>query len=229
MFHSSPFRFAFVLLALLVSSVCLQAASKDKTKLRVICVSALPADQGLVLASRDEKGKWKELGKVDLRPSTVTDWLAASTGELHLATGQGSDLKSVCEFRFPAGASRALVALIANPDSSTYTAHVFEPAKAGFEKGTVMVVNASGQAAQVSLGSNEKTLDAGKDEVIRPAGSGDGTYRVQVSHVDKDGKKVLCHDRHVSASSDSREMLFLLPDKTLVLKVVSLPIFGSLD
>jgi hypothetical protein len=222
-------RLSLFLAALLFPSAMLCGASKDDVKLRVVCVSALPADTKVVLASRDKKGKWREDAEVELRASSISSWLDAEGGAMQFARREGQDLKPLCEFQFPAGSKRAVVALIADAEAGTYKAVVFDPAAAGFDKGTVMVINASAQSASVALGSNEKTMDAGTEAVVKPALDGDGNYRSQVSSVSKDGAKVLCHDRQIQGDPQARELMFLLSDKILGIKVSTLPIFGSLE
>lgn len=222
-------RLAFVCLGFFYPLADLHAADKGKTRLRFICVSSLPGGEETVLASRDENGDWQEFGKVDLRPSGITDWLTAEAGEMHLAVRKDGALESVCSFQFPAGSKRALVALVADTETKSYKAHGINPDKITFEKGSVLVVNFSGKNALVGLGSNEAKIEAGQQAVLKPGMEEDTTYRQMVSYKDDDEKDVLCHDRHVPSNPDSREMLFLMDDKTLVMKVASLPIFGSLD
>ncbi|HSP42324.1 MAG TPA: hypothetical protein VLO11_05600 [Luteolibacter sp.] len=218
-------RFAFICFGLFLSLEGLHA----EAKLRFICVSGLPGEEETVLASRNRQGVLKQLAKVDLRPSGITDWMSAAEGEMHLAVRQDGALESVCEFQYPVGSQRVLVALVADKENNTYKAHVIDANKTGFDKGTVMVVNFSGKDALVTLGTNEKKIESGQDAVLKPGMEKDTTYRQMVSYQDDDEKDVLCHDRHVPENPDSREMLFLMDDETLILKVASLPIFGSID
>ena len=46
---------------------------------------------------------------------------------------------------------------------------------------------------------------------------------------DPGNKTVPCYDRYLQGHPDSRDMLFLFPDKTIGLKVFSLPRFWELD
>jgi len=202
---------------------------KDKSQLKFICVSSLEENQQVVLASRNEKGKWKELGTITPRTSLITDWIPAHTGELHLAVREEGALKSICQFTCPAGSRRALVALTADPEKKVYDAHVADPAKLEFTKGSVLMFNLSPNTAVVSLGPQEEEIEAGQQRVVKPTVEENAMYRMMVSYLDADGKAVPCYDRQVSSNPNSRDMLFLLPDKALGLKVVSLPIFGSLD
>ena len=218
-------RIAFICLGILLPLEKLHA----EAKLRFICVSILPGEQETVLASGNPRGGLGKLGKVDLRPSGITDWMPAKAGEMHLAMRRDGALESLCGFQYPADTRRALVALFADTESKSYKTHVIDADGIDFDKGSVLVVNTSGHNALVALGTNERNIEAGKHAVIEPGNEEDATYRQLVSSVDADGEETLCHDRHVPSNPDSREMLFILPDKTLVLKVVTLPFFGSLD
>jgi hypothetical protein len=207
----------------------LQGAGRDKHQLCFVCVSSLPGEQEIVIASRNDKGRWKEYGEVGLRASGITDWFPAAAGELHLAQRENNALKSICSFQFPAGSKRALVVLAADTETNSYKAHVLDPEKIGFDKGSVLVVNLSEKNALVALGTNERQIKPGQQAVIKPGKEEDITYRQMVSYFDDKDKEVLSHDRHVPLNPDVREMLFLLTDKTLGLRVATLPVFGTLD
>jgi hypothetical protein len=202
---------------------------KDKSHLKFICVSSLAENQEVVLASRDDKGKWQELGTITPRASLITDWMPAQTGELHLAVREGDTLTSIGQFTCPADSRRALVALTADPEKKVYDAHVADPAKLEYTKGSVLMFNLSPNTAVVSLGPKEEKIEAGQQRVAKPGVEENGMYRMMVSYLDADGKAVPCYDRQASSNPNSRDMLFLLPDKTIGLNVLSLPIFGSLD
>lgn len=202
---------------------------KGKSQLKFICVSSLAENQEVILASRDDKGKWQELGTTSLRTSLITDWLPATDGELHLAVREEGTLKSICQFTCPADSRRALVALIADPEKKVYNAHAVDPEKLQFVKGSVLIFNLSPHAGVVSLGPKEEKVEAGQQRVVKATLEGNGMYRMMVSYLDTDGKTVSCYDRQASSNPNSRDLLFLLPDKTLGIKVLSLPVFGSLD
>ena len=104
-----------------------------------------------------------------------------------------------------------------------------DPEKTGFVEGSVLIMNCSPHAGLVSLGSEEERVEAGERLVAKPTLADNGTYRMMVSYVDGEGKTVTCHDRYVSANPNSRSMLFLLPDKTLGLRVLDLPVFGAIE
>jgi hypothetical protein len=213
-------RLAILLPALLVSlltpaggqqETATKEAKKNQPKLRLICVSALEAEHEVKIASRDDKGEWLEIGKTSIRPSFVSDWLPAKTGELHEST------------------RRALVVLIADPAKKTYQAVVYDPEKLDFAKGSILVINFSSRSGMVVLGEKKITVASGGQSVVKPAEEKNGMYRMLVAYEDENKKPVPCYDRYVQGNPDSRDLLFLIPDAALGLKAFSLPIFGSFD
>ena len=238
MFHYFPTRpflkFAVLFFGLLAPAMGQQPDASPKEKeskpqLRFICVSSLADKQEVVLASKDDKGNWAELGTVELRPSFITDWLPAKAGELHLALRQEGTLKSICHFQYPDAARRALVVLIADPQKKVYMADAIDPAKLAFAKGSILIVNFSSQTGMVFLGSKKLTVNSGQRAVEKPAVENNGMYRMLVAYADQDQKIVPCFDRYIPGNPDSRDMLFLFPDPTLGLKVFSLPMFGEIE
>ena len=237
MFHSLPSR-PFLKLAVLFFGLLLPALGQEpaatpneqeaKPQLRFICVSSLADEQEVVLASKDDKGEWLELGKVKLRSSFITDWLPAKSGELHLALREEGTLKSIGKFNLGA-ARRALVVLIANPPNKSYMASVIDPAKLAFAKGSVLVINFSSLPSLVLLGSKKLAVNPGQREVAQPALESNGMYRMMVAYPDANKKPVPCYDRYIAGNPDSRDLMFLLPDPTLDLKVFSLPMFGEME
>ncbi len=201
----------------------------DQPRLRFICASVLIEDQQVVLASHNAEGEWQELGSVELRSSLIADWLPVQAGELHLTMREEGTLKSICEFNYPADSRHALVALVADPERNVYEAHVADPEKLGFAKGSVLIFNFSPHTGLVSLGPQEEKVETGQQLVAKPTPEDNGMYRMMVSYLDADGETVSCYDRQVSGNPNSRDMLFMLPDETLGLKIFSLPMFGSLD
>ncbi len=198
-------------------------------QLRFICVSSLEEDQEVVLASRDDKGDWKELGTVELRSAYITGWLPAGEDKLHLALREEGTLKSVCQFEYPASTRHALVVLIADPQKKVYRADVIDPQEMGFGKGSVLIVNFTSKAGMVVLGSRKVSVSSGQRAVAKPALESNGMYRMMVAYLDPDRKTVPCYDRYVSGNPDSRDMIFLFPDPTLGIQVFSLPLFGEFD
>lgn len=215
--------FAF-LIATFLSTAPAQAQDAE-LRLRLVCISALEEEQKIVIASRDEEGKWREHGKAELRSSFVSDWLPARAGELHLAVREEGALKSICMITCPEDARRLIVILIANPEDKSYQAHLVDPEKDGFTKNTILLFNLSPHTATVSLGTLEQKVEAGQHVVAKPALEESGMYRMMVSYLDANAQTVTCYDRHTSSNPNSRNMLFMLPDVVIGLKVLSLPMF----
>ncbi len=228
-------RFLALVLALTVSVMgqegekAPEKKKKDEPQLRLICVSSLQPDQEVILASRDDKGEWLELGKAGLRPSFISDWLPAKPGQLHLVLPGGDEPVSICRFNYPAGARRVLVVLIADPAGNIYRAGVFDPEKLDFTKGSVLAINFSPRPGMVVLGEKKALLKSGGQSVVNPSLEANGMYRLLVAYEDEERKPVPCYDRYVQGNPDSRDLLFLLPDQSVGIKVFSLPIFGSFD
>jgi len=203
------------------------AKQDGKAQLRIICVSSLAENQEVVIASLNPEGKWSEHGTITLRPSLVSDWLPAPLGELHLALRENNTLKSICHFPLPADTNRVLVALVADAEKNTYEAQVVDPVKLEFVKGSVLIFNFSTHPGIILLGSKEEKVDAGQRAVAKPVFDDSRMYQTVVSYLDAEGKSVSCYDRYVSSNPNARNMLFLQPDKTLGVRVSSLPLFGE--
>ena len=235
MFHHMTFRaipwFAILAIAFLSPAIAKSPAAgkKNQHQLRLVCVSSLAGNQEVVLASRNAKGKWKELATTSLRNSLITDWLPAEDGELHLAVQEEGSLKSICQFTLPADSRRAFAVLIADPEQNSYEAQVVDPKKSEFAEGSVLICNFSEHPGLVFLGPTEERVEAGQQKSVKPTLEDNGTYRMMVSYIDADEKTVEAYDRQATGDPKSREMLFLLPDKTLGLRVIGLPFFGSID
>jgi hypothetical protein len=201
---------------------------KSKPQLRLICATSLAEEQEIVLASSDENGALVELGSATLRPSLVSDWLPAKVGDLHLALREDKTLKSIGHFQYPADTARALVVLVANVEKNTYEATFVDPEKTGFIKGSVLIINFSQRHSLVSLGNKEEKVEAGQQVLAKPTLDENAMYPLVASYLDADAKTVSCYDRLVSGNPNSCGMLFLLPDETVGLRVLSLAIFGEL-
>jgi hypothetical protein len=234
-FLAHPFlKFPALILGVVALATAQPGDAKTEKKdrgpqLKIACVTSLSEGQEVVLASLDKKGKWEEHGPLKLRASLVSDFLPASTGELHLALRGATGLESICKFTYPQGAKRALVTLVADPEKNLYNATVIDPEKLGFVQGSILILNSSPHSGSVSLGAKEEMVAAGQQRIAKPALEANRMYRMMVSYQNAAGETVLCYDRQVPGNATSRDVLFLLPDKTLGLKVLSLPIFGSLD
>lgn len=204
-----------------------QAAGEGKTELRFVCASALSEAPTVTLAARDEAGRFKSLGDIELRAALVTDWISAQAGELHLLAKEAGKPKSLAQFTFPAGASRALVLVHANPAKKTYSAAVLDPSADKFVKGTIFVCNFSGKSASIELGSKSLKSEIGKHLVAQPGLDQNGMYRLTVSLVEDNTEPKMMYDRTIPGNPESRDILFLLPDQSGGIQVQSLPIYDS--
>jgi hypothetical protein len=238
MSHGSPSRpllkFAVLFFGLLLPALGQEPngnpkEQEAKPQLRFICVSSLSEDQEVILASQDEKGAWQEYGSLKLRSSLITEWLPAHTGELHLALRVSDRLKSIGRFTYPEGTKRALAVLLADPAKSTYSVDVIDPAKLKFIKGSALLVNYSSLNGAVVLGSLKTRIKPGARMIVKPIPEANGMYRMMVAYAPTDKELVPCYDRYVSDNPDARDIIFLLPDQTLGLKVFSLSEFGPFD
>jgi hypothetical protein len=79
----------------------------------------------------------------------------------------------------------------------------------------------------VSLGSTANKVGAGQQVLAKPTLDANGMYPVVASYLDADAKTVPCYDRLVSGNPNVCNMLFLLPDEAVGLRVLSLTIFGD--
>ncbi len=238
MSHGSPSRpllkFAILFFGLLLPAMGQEPDANPKEReakpqLRFICVSSLSDDQEVILASRDEKGNWQEYGTIKLRSSLITDWRPAHTGELHLAVRAGGELQSICHFIYPDGSKRALAVLLPDPLKKTYTADVIDPAKLKFVKGSALVVNYSPMNGLVMLGATKTQVKPGERSIAKPSPDANGMYRMLVAYADEKKQLVPCYDRYIGSSDEARDIIFLLPDPTLGLKVFSLSEFGPFE
>ena len=220
---------AFLLPALGQSPDTKAAEKKKQPQVRFICASALAEDQKIILATRDDEGKWQELAPVNLRSAFITEWVPAKSGELHLAVREGDTLKSIGRFNYPADGRRAMAVLIPDAEKKIYNVHVVDPEKIGFAKGSVLAVNFSKQTGLLLLGTTKVSVPSGQQVVAKAALEANGMYRLMVAYQDAANKTVPCYDRYVPGNPDSRDMLFLFPDKTVGLRVFSIPMFGGLD
>lgn len=201
----------------------------DKPHLRVVCAASLEENQPVLLASRDDNGKFKKLGELELRSALVSEWLPAQAGELHLVTKEKAELKSLGQFTYPAGASRVFVMIQADPVKKTYNMAVINPQGAKFEKGSVFICNFSQKSVSVALGNTEAKVESGRQSLAKPALEDNGMYRLTVSIIEGEEEPKMYYDRQVSGNPDSRDLLFILSDESGGIKVQNLPIFGDLD
>jgi hypothetical protein len=81
----------------------------------------------------------------------------------------------------------------------------------------------------VSLDSKENKVEAGQQVLAKPTLDGNGMYPVVASYLDADANTVSYYDRLVSGNPNSRNMLLLLPDDTVGLRVLSITLFGEIE
>lgn len=228
--HPIRSRRLFSILALIAALLApLMAKADEKNQLRIVCASILTEKQELILAARDDKGEWKELSTFIPTMLQLTDWLPAQTGELHLTIREEGTLKSIGQLTYPEDAKRALAVLHADLKQKTYTSRVIDPEKSHFDKGTILAINFSEKTATISLGAGEEKIEANQHAILKPTLEEKSMYRLLISYPDAEGNAMPYYDRQVSANATSRDLLILLPDAELTLKVLSLPLFGALD
>jgi hypothetical protein len=221
--------FAAALSAALIAPASGADRKADKPQLRIVCVSTLEENQKVVLASRDDAGKFKKLGEIELRPMLVTDWLPAQSGELHLAVAEKGEVKSLGHFTWPAGTARAFVAVSADPEKKSYTTAIIDPKEQKFDKGMVSLCNFSPKTVSIALGDKEVKVEGGQQSVAKPAADEQGMYRLTVSILEGEEEPKMYYDRQVSGNPASRDLLFVLPDESGGIQVLSLPVFGDLE
>jgi hypothetical protein len=204
-------------------------ADESKPMLRIICAASLHEHHEIVVASKTEMGEWNELAKAELRSTVVSEWLPVQAGELHLAEIKDGKMKSIGQFTYPLGASRALVALTANKEGEAYAIHTFDPEKEGHVKGALMILNLSPHNASVTLGKEKLAIESGKHLAAKPSPDENGGYRLMVSYSGADGTEQLCYDRLVMTSPNTRNILFLLPDESAGLRVLTISEFGPFE
>jgi hypothetical protein len=210
------------------------AHAQSKTKetgplLRVICTTALIPSQEVVIASRAEDGTWQEYGSLKLRSSSISEWLPARTGSLHLALRGAGELVSICPFTYPEGEQRALLILLPDTAKKVYRGDVINPGKLKFSKGNTLLVNYSPLVGTVMLGSRRASIKPGERLVMQPGPDPNGMFRMLVAYTNDSKQLVPCYDRYVGKNADSRDILLLFPDPVLGIRTYSLPEFGPFE
>lgn len=202
---------------------------KNKPKVRIICVASHSEDQQVVLATRNEDGDWNELAEMKLKSPLISDWQPARAGRLHIALREAEGLREIGAFNYPTGAKRAVVVIFPDGENARYRTEVFDPVKLSFVKGTTLVINYSRLQGAVALGSLKATLKPGESKVLRAQPEANGMFRLLAAYETAEKQTVVCYDRYIPASKESRDILFLLPDPTLGLRVFSLSEFGPFE
>lgn len=234
-----PRTFPPALSALLLAATILGAAAQgnpaekkkdsDKPKVRLICVASHSEDQEIVLATKSEEGEWTELAEAKLKSPLITAWLPARPGRMRIAVREAEGLAEIGAFNYPAAAKRAVVVVFPHTEKGKYRAEVFDPAKLGFVKGTTLVINYSRLQGAIALGSQKATVKPGESQVLKARPDANGMFRMLAAYEDEKKKPVVCYDRYIPVNEDSRDILFLLPDPTLGLRVFSLSEFGPFE
>lgn len=222
-------------LLLLTVFACVAIASparldaESAPKLRLIFLSSLIENDGLVIATPGKEGEWIEHGELKARSSFISEWIEVRAGELHLARRTPEGLDSKGRFVFPQGARSALAVVVSDPDTQTYRGRVIDPAKHRFELGSCLLMNLSEKKAMVVLGKTRITVEAGAMQVTKATPEENGMYRMMVGYNDTEDELIVCYDRYVADNPKSRDFLFLISDSSLGLRVLSLPEFGGAD
>lgn len=206
------------------------ANSRDSDpNLRLVFLSTLVERDELVIASPADDGEWIVLGEVTARPTFITEWVKVRPGELHLARSTPGGLESKARFSFPQGARSALAVIVANSDTQTYRGTVIDPAEHDFARGSSLLMNLSRERALVALGETRITVEPGSLAVSKATPEANGMYRMMVGFRNTAGEMIVSYDRYVADNPRSRDFLFLLPDRDLGMRVLTLPEFGDAD
>ena len=205
------------------------AESQNKPMVRLICASGLGEAQQVVLASDLNDGKWNRIAGTELRETMISDWLPSLHGEIHVLLKKKGKPESIGHFTHPAESRRLLVILAADEETKGYGIIVVDPDKKGFTAGSTAIINASKMTATVSLGAEPVTVEAGSQLVAKPVVDEAGGYSVMVHYADEQGAKQPCYDRRAILNPNARNIIILLPDPSVTLKVVSLSEFGPFD
>lgn len=215
--------------------ICLgsQAAHAQTTEstpmVRLICAGGLGEAQEVVLATKSENAGWKEVAKTELRDPMVSNWLPSQYGEIHLLRQKNGKAESFGHFTHAEGIRRAVVILTANEEAKICRAVVLDPEKLGFKEGTTVIINASKMTGTATLGTETVTVEAGKNLLAKPAPDETGGYRVMVESPGAQGTKQVCYDRYTTGIPNARNIIVLLPDPNVTLRVTSLSEFGPFE
>jgi hypothetical protein len=200
-----------------------------KPMLRLICATVTAEAQQAVLASKKENGQWNRLAGTELRTPMVSDWLPSLHGEIHVLIQKNGKPESIGHFTHPADSRRLLVILADDEEAKGHRIIVVDPDKKGFTAGSTVIINASKIAGTVSLGAEPVAVEAGSQLVAKPVADGDGGYGVMVHYTDEQGAKQPCYDRRAILNPNTRNIILLLPDPSVTLKVISLSEFGPFE
>lgn len=197
--------------------------------LRIICVTAFAGNDECVLATKDEQGSWQEHRTVSLRTSFITEWIKSPHGDLHLCVREDGKLVSKCEFTYPKDSSRALLVLLPGEKLDEYKSRLIDTTKKGFGKGETLVLNSSSTPCEVMLGEKSVEAKPGEYSVQKPALEENGMFRTLVTYKDDSGETVTCDDRYVRSNAESRDLMVIVADTKMGIRVVTLSDFGPFE
>ncbi len=203
---------------------------EEGAQVRMLCVQGLTEkDEEVILATKTGEGKWKELGKVTIRSSYITEWMPVPQGLTHLVRKEGDELKSIGSFTIEPKQRRALLILLPDTKNKVYRIQVIDPTKADFRKGKAMILNYGDVPAVVRIGNATVTVAPGKQAVQTIGADSDGMCRLLIGHIGKDKEIVPCYDRFVSSNPNARKFILLFPDRDTGLRAMSLSEFGPFE
>ncbi len=135
---------ATILFAMSISMACGQETAVPKKKeskplLRIFCVRSLVENQKVIIASKMEKGKWKEHKEISLRSPFITDWIEISQGVFHLTKRQGETLVSLGSFTISPKMKCAILVLRPRPNNKSYVINLVDPTQLDFRSGKALV------------------------------------------------------------------------------------------
>jgi len=208
------------------------AERKEGSKVRIVCVQNLgggkKADK-LTLAKKSKDDEWIEFGDIELRASTITNWVRVPNEEIHVIRKGGENAVSLGSFTIPPKVNRAVLILIPNPKEKIYRVHLIDPAKLEFRNGKALVVNYTKIPAMVNMGQKTKIVTPGQEYVEDIKTDKDGMFRMLIAYKDKEDKVIPCYDRALSADDKTRKFILLLPDSRIGMQAISLTEFDTTD
>ncbi len=220
-----PLLSSLVAIAALLTSSLLPAEA-GQVMARLIFANPPAETEPIGIATPLDGGDWKVHAEIDVRPSFVTDWIELPQGELRIVRKEQGRLNPVGSFQPAQGARRVLVVVVGKADAGGYRTQCIDPAKAGFGKGMLAVVNASEMNVTVTPGGDPKTVAPGQVTVLRPLADENDGYRLLVNQAGEDGQAAPSYDRYGPAPGDSREFVVVLPGGANGVQVVTATEFG---
>lgn len=226
---------ATILFAMSIPMACGQETAVPKKKeskpqLRIFCVRSLVENQKVIIASKMEKGKWKEHKEISLRSPFITDWIEISQGVFHLTKRQGETLVSLGSFTISPKMKCAILVLRPRPNNKSYVINLVDPTQLDFRSGKALVMNFSKIPAVVKTGgASLKIAQPGKKTVIPITAGKNRMYRMLVGYKNESNDLITCYDRYVSAHPKTRKFILIFPDLDTQLRVISVSEFGPFE